>query len=142
MLGCIQPISSPMMKRMLGLPACPCAMAGALKASNAIIGVNRLQYRVFMIQVLAVLSLSTKSLFTIRPHKRVPSSQHQFMRTVSKLLTRRAMRFRQVDLVSLWHDAMWSTAIRRKLLDMPRQSARAPQIHSFEQFMQRPGDQD
>jgi hypothetical protein len=37
---------------------------------------------------------------------------------------------------------MWSTAIRRKLLDMPRQSARAPQIHSFEQFMQRPGDQD
>src|ERR1700687_5326441 len=36
MLGCIQPMSSPMMKRMLGLPAGACADAGMFVAGRLI----------------------------------------------------------------------------------------------------------
>ena len=41
MLGCIQPMSSPMMKRMLGLPAGPCANAGAAVNVMAATDANR-----------------------------------------------------------------------------------------------------
>src|SRR5437870_3438709 len=41
MLGCIQPISSPMMKRMLGLACCCCAAVGVLAAVTAANDTNR-----------------------------------------------------------------------------------------------------
>src|SRR6476646_9543408 len=59
MLGCIQPMSSPIMKRMLGLPAGACANAGGLNAGKLIAArvtveassvPNRLL--IFMIQIL------------------------------------------------------------------------------------------
>src|SRR4029453_17933232 len=41
MLGCIQPISSPMMKRMLGFCCCCCAATGALATTAAAATANR-----------------------------------------------------------------------------------------------------
>src|SRR6476620_7512605 len=60
MLGCIQPMSSPIMKRMLGLPAGACANAGGLNAgkliaARATVEASRVvpsRLLIFMIQIL------------------------------------------------------------------------------------------
>src|SRR6266581_1136080 len=51
MLGCIQPMSSPMMKRMLGLPAGACAIAGKLNAASATPETSMLPIRLLIFMI-------------------------------------------------------------------------------------------
>src|SRR5262245_23158757 len=57
MLGCIQPMSSPMMKRMLGFCCCCCAAAGTLVAVTATNGASKPRQNFLVILMTYLLTL-------------------------------------------------------------------------------------
>ena len=67
MLGCIQPMSSPMMNKMLGLPAGPCASAGAATSVIAANDANRdsqILRAILMLHILALERVPTSDWIT------------------------------------------------------------------------------
>src|SRR5271166_809843 len=59
MLGCIQPMSSPMMKRMLGLACCCCAAAGVLATVTAADNASRPSQMLLAITIINLLTVFT-----------------------------------------------------------------------------------
>src|SRR5271166_4059258 len=59
MLGCIQPMSSPMMKRMLGFACCCCAAAGMLATVTATNNASRLS-QIFLTMLMVLLVLAAR----------------------------------------------------------------------------------
>src|SRR5271165_2990753 len=84
MLGCIQPMSSPMMKRMLGLACCCCAAAGVLATITAVDNASRPSQIFLAIRMVHFLIVGCPrragSLrpITIAPMESVAHSRHPF----------------------------------------------------------------
>src|SRR5712692_9235730 len=114
MPGCIQPMSSPIMKRMLGLPAGACAIAGKHNPSKATLETSRLPNRrlIFMFEILRlrVFDRAIGQRFSdclcrvwqqvvalrLRPPPRLSASLS--IRRFSTGCIAHAMRFRQIDI--------------------------------------------
>src|SRR5580700_8428137 len=68
MLGCIQPMSSPMMKRMLGFACCCCAAAGVLATVTATNDANRASQMPLALTIIYLLAV-----FSARDGSRQPA---------------------------------------------------------------------
>src|SRR5262249_60356761 len=85
MLGCIQPMSSPMMKRMLGLACCCCAAAGGLVTTPTASAANRPSQTVLvMLRLLRV--GCPRGAGSLRPNATAPSDARRGCREACHLV--------------------------------------------------------